>query len=123
MSIPPAAGRADRTVSVKEAAAFLSVSEDAVRRMMRAGRIDFFRTGEVYGYRIPSGEIERLLAAQDGGGTVDNGWLAQARTVRLDAIRQHLEAMREAAQTLLRESRAALEKLDALEREGEEGGR
>ena len=119
MSIPPAAGRADRTVSVKEAAAFLSVSEDAVRRMMRAGRIDFFRTGEVYGYRIPSGEIERLLAAQDGGGTVDNGWLAQARTVRLDAIRQHLEAMREAAQTLLRESRAALEKLDALEREGE----
>ena len=124
MSIQQAAGdgtgQHGRSVSVKEAAVFLSVSEDAVRRMMRTGRLAYFPTGERYGYRIPSGEIERLLAAQDAGRTVDNGWLAQGRALRLDAVRQHLEAMSGAAQTLLRESRAALEKLDALEREGEE---
>ena len=122
MSLQDAAGeRPGVSLTVREAAAWLSLSEDTVRRMMRTGRIDWFATGERYGYRIPASEIERLLAAQSEGKTLDNPWIAQARRLKDAAVVEHLEGLRDAL-------RRAVHHADALERitdedDGEGAGR
>jgi uncharacterized protein YfaQ (DUF2300 family) len=57
-------------------------------------------------------------AGDDPGKTRDNAWLAQARTLR-EAVRLDLADATAALRTAVRKTAAALEKLDALEREGE----
>ena len=87
--------------------------------MIRLERIDFYRTGERYGYRIPAGEVERLAAARGAGKILDaggNAWLAQARILR-ESIRQDLEDANEALRVVARKTASALQKLDEIERE------
>ena len=48
-------------ISTKEAARLLGVSTDAVRRMIRAGKLKAIKEGGVY--KIPEEEIERMRSA------------------------------------------------------------
>lgn len=52
-------------LTVREAATRLRVTPETVRRMVRAGRLRASLTTIQAGYRIPSREVERILAPSD----------------------------------------------------------
>jgi excisionase family DNA binding protein len=97
-------------LTVPEAAMWLGVTPKVVYGMIRHDRIGCEPTGERFGYRIPAAEVERLLAEEDAGRPGSpNAWLAQARALRDDAVRRHLEAIRAGV-------RDVIERADAVEK-------
>jgi excisionase family DNA binding protein len=53
----------ERVLTVREAAERLRVTEESVRRWLRAGRLrGVMIGGQRSGYRIPESEVERLLS-------------------------------------------------------------
>lgn len=54
----------DTMLTVEEAAARLRVHTETVRRWLRSGKLRGHLLSERAGYRIPAGEVERLLTGQ-----------------------------------------------------------
>jgi len=75
------------TYSVAEAAALLSVSQEHLYRLVRAGAFPAVRMrlgGDQGRYVVPANAVEKLLdAAADAGGCVDIAELAQTWRARL----------------------------------------
>lgn len=106
-----------RLLTVEQAATRLGCTRRKVELMIHNHTIVCHQTGERYGYRIPSSEVERLLAERAGAqgqAAPSTGWPAQARVLRNDAVRVHLEAMRNAVKDVIQHA-DAVEKLLAAE--------
>jgi len=112
-------GDGELGLTVKATAAYLNVSEDAVRRMMRAGRLAYFQTGERYGYRISTAEVRRLLGQEAGRGRPAAPDRRREDAVRL--LRQDIERIAGLVRELDARAEALIARLDAAaEAEGEQ---